>query len=141
MPLLETLILTVAPSIAKTVLKLWAADDNLASEGGASTIDILAKVIPEIRARKEADRQLAAIGEKAAESLMFIFETEGKNLIIDDQEAVAKLVAQILDRSKITPDLLLRKDLDPIQLARHLLSEVNGQLALLPEPRERPEFR
>jgi hypothetical protein len=74
MPLLETLITTVAPSIAKTVLKLWAADDKLASAGGESTIEILTKLIPEIRARKEADRQLAAIGERAAESLVFIFE-------------------------------------------------------------------
>jgi len=82
MPLLETLITTVAPSIAKTVLKLWAADDKLASEGGVSTIDILTKLIPEIR-------KLAAIGERAAESLIFIFETEGKNLMTDDQEAVA----------------------------------------------------
>src|SRR5260370_1074029 len=135
MALMETLIATVAPSIAKTVLKLWASDDKLASESGTSVIEILDKLIPEIRARKEADRQLAAIGEKAAESLLFIFETEGKILTADDHEAVAKLVAQTLDRSKITPDLLVRKDLDPIQLARHFLSEIDEQLVLFPQPR------
>jgi len=80
---------------------------------------------------------MAAIGERAAESLMFIFETEGKNLMTDDQEAVAKLVAHTLDHSKITPDLLVRKDLDPVQLARYLLSEISEQLALLAPPRAR----
>jgi len=89
MPLLETLITTVAPAITKTLLKLLAPDDKLATEGGASAAEILAKLIPEIRARKEADRQMAAIGERAAESLIFIFETEGKYLMTDDQEAVA----------------------------------------------------
>src|SRR5471030_1117092 len=135
MPLLETLIITVAPAIAKTVLKLCAGDDKLASEGGASAIEILARLIPDIRARTEAGRQLATIGEKAAESLVFIFETEGKRLMIDDQEAVAKLVAQTLDHSKITPELLVLKDLDPVQLARHFLSEIDEQLVLLPPPR------
>src|SRR5215470_14762588 len=101
MPLIETLVVTVGPAIAKTVLKLWAGDRKVASEGAALATDTLAKLIPEIRARNEAERQLQVIGEKAAESLMFIFETEGKPLMIEDQEAVASLVAQTLDRSKI----------------------------------------
>jgi ABC-type multidrug transport system fused ATPase/permease subunit len=132
MPLLETLIATVAPSIAKTLLKLWAADNKLAAEGGSSTIDLLAKLIPEIRSRNEADRQLAAIGERAAGSLQFIFETEGKSLLIQDQEAVAELVAETLDPGQISAELLVRKDLDPIQLAAHFVSQVHERLILLP---------
>jgi len=66
MPLAETLIVTVAPAIAKTVLNLWAGDVKLAWEGGSTAIDILAKLIPDLRTRNEADRQLAAIGEKAS---------------------------------------------------------------------------
>jgi hypothetical protein len=37
-------------------------------------IDALAKLIPDLRARGEAQRQLASDGEKAAESLEFIFD-------------------------------------------------------------------
>jgi energy-coupling factor transporter ATP-binding protein EcfA2 len=134
MPLAETLIVAVAPAIARTVLKLWAGDEKLASEGGSAAVDVLSKLIPDLRARNEADRQLAAIGEKAAESLQFIFEIEGKTLLVDDQEAVARLVAETLDRSKISAELLVQKDLDPVQLAGHFLSEVDQELAQLPQP-------
>lgn len=78
---------------------------------------------------------MAVIGERAAESLAFIFETEGKYLMTDDQEAVADLVAQTLDRSKITAELLISKDLDPAMLARHFLFEAGEQLSLFPAPR------
>ena len=62
MPLAESLILVVAPAIAKTVLKLWAGDEKLASESGGAAIEALGKLIPEIRARNEASRQLDAEG-------------------------------------------------------------------------------
>ncbi len=81
MPLAETLIVTVAPAIAKTVLRLWAGDEKLASEGGTAAIEVLTKLIPDLRARNEADRQLAAIGERAAASSTFIFETEGRRFL------------------------------------------------------------
>src|SRR5258708_5468794 len=118
MPLIETLVASVGPAIAKTVLKLWAGDNKVASEGGGSAIEALTKLIPEIRARKEAERQLEAIGERTAESLMFIFDTEGKQLMIDDQDAVANLVAQTLDHSRINVELLVQRDLDPVRLAQ-----------------------
>ena len=137
MPLLETLVVSVGPAIAKTVLKLWAGDRKVASEGGGLAVDVLAKLIPEIRTRNEAERQLQTIGEKAAESLMFVFETEGRQLMVDDQQAVANLVAQTLDRSKISVEFLLERDLDPVRLARHLIAEATEQLSLFPEHRAR----
>jgi Leucine-rich repeat (LRR) protein len=137
MPLFEILIATVAPAFAKTVLRVWAANDKVAADGGAAAVDVLAKLIPEIRTRKEAERQLEAIGEKAAESLHFIFETEGRHLITDDQEAVANLVAQTLDRTAIGAELLLQKDLDPTQLSQYFITGATEQLSLFPEPRAR----
>jgi hypothetical protein len=101
MPLVETLILTVAPAISKLVLKFWAGDEKLAAEGGNAAIDLLAKLIPDLRARKEAGRQLDAIGERAAASLQFTFDTEGKSLLTDDQDAVAILVAEALHRTDL----------------------------------------
>jgi len=77
MPLAETLILSIGPAISKILLKIWASNDRTASIGD-SAIDVLGKVIPDLRARTEANRQLAAIGEKAAESLKFVFDTEGR---------------------------------------------------------------
>jgi hypothetical protein len=135
MALIETLIGTVAPSITKTVLKLWAADHKAIVESGTSAVDILAKVIPDILARKEADRQFAAIGERAAQSLQFVFSTEGTQLFADEQQAVAELVAETLDRSQITVDLLIAKDLDPAVLATHLIKQVSDRLSGLPSAR------
>ena len=45
MPLFETLVAAVGPAIAKTVLKLWARDNKVASEGGGSAIEALTKLI------------------------------------------------------------------------------------------------
>ncbi len=135
MPLAEILITTAAPAIAKTVLKLWAGDSKGIEESGDATIDILSKIAPDLRTRNEADRQLAAIGERAAESLRFIFETEGKTLFVEDQEVVANLVAETLDRSKITAEILAEKNIDPVRLAAHLLSEAQAESAKLPPPR------
>lgn len=137
MPLIETLIGAVGPAIAKKVVKLWAGDSTAEAEAGGLAVDTLAKLIPEIRARKEAERQIEEIGERAAESLRFIFETEGKQLMVDDQEAVATLVAQTLDRSKISVELLVQKDLDPMRLAHHFITEATEQLSLFPEHRAR----
>jgi hypothetical protein len=135
MALPETLIISVAPALSRAVLKLWAGDEKLASEGGDAAIEVLTKLIPDLRARNEADRQLAAIGERAASSLAFIFETEGKAIFVDDQDAVAKLVADTLDRSKISIDLLVSKDLDPSRLAAHFLHEASERIGALPKPR------
>jgi hypothetical protein len=44
-------------------------------------------------------------------------------------------VAQTLDRSKITADLLAKKNLDPVQLATHFVSEAKELLASLPDER------
>lgn len=135
MPLLETLVLSIGPAIAKTLLKFWAGDNKLAAESGDSAIEALSKIIPEIRTRNEALRQLDAIGERAAESLIFTFEAEGKQLMIDDQEVVARLVAETLDHSNITTELLIQKDLDPSQLAQHFIERGSAQLEALPTHR------
>ncbi|PWT98479.1 MAG: hypothetical protein C5B51_29240 [Terriglobia bacterium] len=66
---------------------------------------------------------------------MFIFETEGKQLAVDEQETVAHLVAQTLDRSRISVELLVDTDLDPMRLARHFTTEAAEQLSLLPDRR------
>ena len=123
MPLTETLITLVAPAITKTLLRVWVGHEKVALEAGSSAIDILTKLVPDIRARKETQRQLDAIGERAAQSLQFVFETEGKAIFADEQDEVAKLVAEMLDSASISVELIVAKDLDPVKLAEHLLSE------------------
>jgi hypothetical protein len=109
MPLFEILVSAVGPAIAKTLLKVWAGENKLVSDSGDSVIEILTKLIPDIRARNEASRQLDSIGERAAESLAFTFEAEGRLLMVEDQEVVASLVARTLDSSKIDVKLLIQK--------------------------------
>lgn len=132
MPLFETLVSTLGPTIAKTLLKVWAGDNKVASDVGGSSIDALTKLIPEIRARNETKRQLESIGERAAESLLFTFESEGKFLMVEDQEAVASLVGRTLDNTQIDTELLIQKDLDPVRLAQHFIKEASEELATLP---------
>ena len=135
MPLAETLIAAVAPAIAKVVLKFWAGDQKLATQGGSTAIDVLTKAIPDLRARNEVHRQLDAIGEKAAASLQFIFDTEGKSIFAEDQETVARLVADTLDSSRISMDVLVGNDLDPARLSEYFVANAHERLAGLPQSR------
>ena len=67
MLLADSLILVVGPAIAKTVLKLWAGDEKLASETGGAAIEALGKLIPEIRTRNEANPPRSAASRLVGE--------------------------------------------------------------------------
>ena len=131
MPLLETVVCAIGPAISKTVLKLWIGDNKIVSDASSSAVDALAKLIPDLRARNEAIRQLDSIGERAAESLMFTFHSEGRLLFADDQETVALLVARTLESAHIDSGLLIEKDLDPVKLAQYFVETASEELSKL----------
>src|SRR4030095_6670896 len=81
-------------------------------------LDILKSRATDIFAQQRGSRQFEQIGEKVIERLLPLFE--GNLLTPNGKEAVAIALATTLDRSKLNPDLLVKKDLDPAQLAKHL---------------------
>ena len=120
MPLLETLIVSVGPTIAKSILGLWLKDSEIASDISKSFVDVIAAQTNDVVARQRAKRQFEEIGEKVAISLEPLF----REASIDEggRNAVAIAVAETLDSTSLSAELLVDYNLDPDQLSQHLLN-------------------
>jgi hypothetical protein len=121
MALIEVLTLQLGSAVAKSILKLWLKDANLAQDIGSELLDIVKSKTSDQIAQRRAQRQFEQIGEKVAESLLPIFESEASALDEGGQTAVALAVAQTLNQAGIDPALLAEHDLEPSKLAKYLL--------------------
>ncbi len=120
MPLIEILTISVGTAVAKTALKFWLRDSELAQDISLGLVDILHKKIPGLISRRRTERQLERIAEEVAESLAPFFERESSGLPKNEQQAAALAVADTFNKSTITDKLLLSKDLEPIRIEQHL---------------------
>src|SRR5947209_4200329 len=121
MPLLETLMIDVGGSIAKALLKRWLSDNTLVSDAVSSAADVLKGRLSDRLAQQRARQQFETIGEKVGESLWPLFEMDGAALGEQSRTAVAMAVAETLNTA--TSELLARKDLEPVEIARQLLKD------------------
>jgi hypothetical protein len=121
MALLDSLMLTVAPALAKSILKVWLKDYDIASDVASSLIDLLKSKGADTVAQHRGKRQFEEVGEKIAENLLPLFEADGAKISESSRNAVALMVADTLNNVKISPEFLVERHLDPIKLANHLL--------------------
>lgn len=116
MPAGETLIVEVGSAIAKALLKLWLKDAGLASDISSSLVDILKKKTSDRVAQNRGQRQFEDIGESVATSLLPLIEIEYSRLDEPSKNAVILASAESLVSAKITPELLIKNNLDPYEL-------------------------
>ena len=121
MALIEVLTLQLGSAVAKSILKLWLKDSSLAQDIGSELLDIVKSKTSDQIAQRRAQRQFEQIGEKVAESLLPLFESEASALDEGSQTAVALAVAQTLNQAGIDPALLAEHDLEPSKLAKYLI--------------------
>jgi hypothetical protein len=124
MALLETLMFEVGTSIAKSILKVWLKDSDMAFDASASIMDALKSWTTDRIAQHRAEQQLLAIGEKVGESLLPIFETDGAHLDEGNRTAIALAVAETLNT--VTSSILAQHDLAPSELAKYLIANPSG---------------
>jgi hypothetical protein len=124
MLLSDVLILQVGPPIVKAILKLWLKEDkkDAAADAAAYIMDLLMSRTSDKAALRAGHRQFEAIGDKIAQSFLPIFEIEGKSLDEGGRVAVALAVAEALNRAKIDAKLLAKRNLDPSELEKYLIS-------------------
>jgi len=77
MSVLEILAFQIGPSIAKAILKLWLKGP-IGNEVASSVLDVIKTKTQDAMSQKKAARQFEAIGEKVAESLLPLFDSEDK---------------------------------------------------------------
>lgn len=122
MPLAEVLTIEVGASIAKWILKRWLKDSSLSDDISSSIIDVLKAKTSDVLAAREGNRQFEKIGEQAGKTLIPLFEREGAQLDEGSKIAVAYEVAAAFDKSRLSSELLAKLNLEPTELARHILA-------------------
>jgi len=124
MPLLETVTIEVGAAVAKSILKLWVKDSTLGEDISSSLIDLFKSRTSDALAQRRGQRQFETIGEKVGESLLPLFQSEGASLDEGDRTAVALAVAEAFNKSKLSSSLLAKYNLEPTELAKHVLEAV-----------------
>ncbi|GHO79507.1 ATP-binding protein [Ktedonobacter sp. SOSP1-85] len=125
MPLLETVVIQIGSSLAKSLAKLCLKNVDIASDASSSLIDVVTSWTSNSITQRRAARQLEAIGENIAENFLPLFELEGHGLEESSQIAVAKAVSETLNN--ITSQIVLQNDLEPSKLTRYLLDKYPAQ--------------
>lgn len=121
MTLPATLAFSVGPAIAKAILKVWLKDKGFLETVGESITDLISAQTKDDFARRKAERQFQEIGDRVAQSLVPLFESDGAALEENGRTAVALAVSETLEKTPITAQFILDRKLDPSELARHLL--------------------
>ena len=121
MTLPATLAISVGPAIAKAILKVWLKDREFLESIGESITDLISSKTSDAFAKKKAERQFQEIGDRIAQSLVILFESDGAKLNENGKTAVALAVAESLEKTPITAQFILDRKLDPIELSLHLL--------------------
>ena len=119
MAILETLALGLGTTIAKTILSQWLQDNGVAKTIGTNLIDVIKTVVPEGLTQRRGQRQFEAIADRVAEDLTPLFERSG--LSEDRQGAIAWLAEQAIEATRINADLLVAKNVDPVELAHYFI--------------------
>src|SRR5438046_2149716 len=122
MPIAEVIAIEVGSAIAKSILKLWLKDSVLGENISASILDLLKSRTSDILAQRRGQRQFDAIGEKVGESLLTLFKIEGANLNESSLTSVARAVAETFNKTRLSSNLLAERNLEPMKLAKHILS-------------------
>jgi hypothetical protein len=95
MALLETLTIGVGAAVAKSALKLWLQDSEIAAAAATTTVDILTKMLP-FEVRRPAQREFDRIADEVGAKLARFLEAECPDLPENETEAAALAVARDL---------------------------------------------
>ena len=88
---------------------------------GSTIIEIIKNKSQDVMAQRSADRQISAIGDKVAANLCEVFDSEEASLSENSKRAVMMAVAETLDNSRLSVDILVKSRLEPTNSSNHLL--------------------
>ena len=114
----ETTTLVLGVAVAKHILKNWLGE-GLPNSVLEELIDLSKDAGEKSLQKRETERQIDRIGEKVANGLKPLFDSEGIWLGKAEKSAVVFELARTLAKSKIDSKLLVECRLDPKALANH----------------------
>ncbi|MHC4517681.1 MAG: NACHT domain-containing protein, partial [Planctomycetota bacterium] len=120
------LVTKLAPSLAKATVKVWLKDRAVAQDVTSDLVGLLGQKTEDALARKRGARVFEDIGERVALSLQGHFREFTKKQVM----LAARIAVDTFNRAEITPELLVQQNLDPVDLADHLIANVEPALEL-----------
>ncbi len=127
MTLLESLIVGIGASIAKSVLKIWLKDHSIIAETGGTISGILIKKIPDLLDRNAGEREFERIRDHSAKSILKLVEKEGSSIEADRLTLIANGASTTLENTSIDADLVIKYHLDKEALLDYLCNRTGAE--------------
>lgn len=119
MALAEILLTHVGAAISRKVLELWIEDPdfnlNIATDLGS----FFARYTTNAFTKNRATHYYERVTNHAAETLMYIFNSESSSFEENDLEAVAHSIGQTIDKVHFSSDIILKNNLSSEELAKY----------------------
>ena len=119
MGILETLLATLAPSVAKSLLKLWLADSEIAASAGQSLVDMISKKLTNVLERNSAERQIVGISEQVVARLEPLMRDARIRSI--DVPVITRAMTETLDATPVNAELVSKRNMSPAALAEFMM--------------------
>ncbi len=116
----------IGKAAAKSIFKFWVKDSSLGENISSSLIDLAGEKTSDALALRKGNRQFEDIGDKISEGILPLLESEGAHLDEGERSAAAIAVAETLNKSRFSKELLLEYSLQPTQLTQYVLAANPG---------------
>ena len=120
MSLLTVAAIDVGKAVAKSIFKFWMKDSELGQNISSSLIDLVSSKTSDALAQRKGNREFEDIGDKISKDILPLLKSENIHLDEGERRFVAIAVADTLNESRLSIDLLLQKNLQPTQLEQYL---------------------
>ena len=120
MSLLTAAAIEVGKAVAKSIFKFWMKDSELGQDISSSLIDLVGSKTSDTFAQRKGNRQFEDIGDKISKNVLPLLKSENINLDEGERRAIAITVAETLNKSSLSTELLLKQNLQPILLEQYL---------------------
>ena len=95
-------------------------DSELGQDISSNLIDLVGSKTSDTLAQRKGNRQFEDIGDKISENLLPLLRSENIRLDEGERRAIAIAVAETLNKSRLSIDLLLNQNLQPRQLEQYM---------------------
>lgn len=124
MPVAESLIFTLGPTLVKAIVKVWLKDKEIALASADGAIDYLKTVCSDALALRKGAIQLDKVATELSQSLLSLANSEYATLPDNERTAAVNYVNNTILTADLSPAALAKLNYDPIKLF-HLLKRAD----------------
>lgn len=116
----DPVLVVLGGAVVKTAVRLWVGPNVIADNFTADLTDVLESRVSDARERRKLRRRFEEMEDIVADQLLTALGVEFRGLDEGEQAAAVSAVTETFGRARVTGDVLFSRDLDPLNLERHL---------------------